>query len=127
MPGELLVKFTKDAAQAIEQARGRDDPAAPLVIGIEPLDQLFMTYGVAAIEPVFPHSQDSEAIASKFPERAKRIPPGAEVPDLSRTYLLHLGEGDVLTAAAEFARDPHVEYAQPNYLAIIQTTQENPQ
>ena len=116
--GELLVKFTADVAGTIEEARGGDQ--FPLV-GIGSLDALFAKYGVSAIEPVFPLTHDLEAIKAKFPERTRRIPPGARTPDLSRIYTLRLSpEVDELEAAAALSADPHVEYAHPNYLATTQ-------
>ncbi|MBI3996753.1 MAG: S8 family serine peptidase [Candidatus Omnitrophica bacterium] len=59
------------------------------------------------------------AIRTRFARRAARsrgVPP----PDLSQVYLLELPKDtDVLKAAEEFARDPHVAYAHPNYKAEV--------
>lgn len=122
VPGEVIVKVSPEAAQAIEQATAAE---VPLVTSIESLDRLLAQYGVTAIEPVFSHAQDPESIKAKYPERSKRIPPGAEVPDLSRTYLVHFSaDVDAMEAASALSQDPHVEYAQPNYLATIQAQPE---
>ncbi len=99
--GELLVKVTPEAAQAIEQARASQ--AFPRT-GLGSLDQLFTDYGITAIERVFPHTSS---------------------PELSRTYKLSLSpDQSVQAAAAAFSRDPHVEYAQPNYVATVYRTPE---
>lgn len=114
--GELLVKVTEEAAKHIEQARQQG--TLP-VVGIESLDRLFAKYDVSAIEPIF-MAQDIEAIKERFPERAKRAEPGAEVPELSGLYRLRLNpKADVQEAVGEFTRNPHVEYAQPNHLMTI--------
>src|SRR5205823_4313371 len=58
---------------------------------------------------------------ARFPARAGRIPKGATVPDLSNVYVLDLPSGsDVAAAAARYAADPDVIYAQPDY--VVQAT-----
>lgn len=105
--GGLLVKFTEEAAQAIEQARREGNL---LHLGIESLDRLMTKYGATAMESVFPAIQRRPPASS-----------AAENPGLSRIYTLRLGPGsDVVEAASEFMQDPHVEYAQPNYMATTQ-------
>jgi hypothetical protein len=70
------------------------------------------------MEPVFPSGRDPEAIKAKFPERTRRIPPGATVPELSGAYTVRFDPGrDIEEVVAAFAADPHVEFAQPNYVA----------
>ena len=117
--GELLVKFTPEAAQAIERARqeGRVSPA-----GLASLEQLFAEHHVSGIEPVFAGPHDPEQIKTKFPARATRISPGAQLPSLMGVYKLMI-EGDAAAAAVAFQHDPAVEYAQPNYLATSQSEQ----
>ena len=123
VPGALLVRFSPEAAQAVEHAKR----AGGQRVGIASVDALFAQYGVSAVEPVFPDAQDPEAIKAKYPKRSQRIPPGAEVPDLSRAYLVRLSpQSDVHDAAAAFARDPSVESAQPNYLVTTQPQGEMP-
>ena len=120
--GELLVKFAEEAAEAVEQARAAN--TLPMV-GIESLDVLMATYGVTNIEPVFLQAQDPDAIREKFPDRSRRAPPGAEVPDLSRTYKLTLDPDNNLAGVLiAFLNDPHVELAEPNYTATIQVPPE---
>jgi subtilase family protein/carboxypeptidase family protein len=57
----------------------------------------------------------------QFSKRARRAPFGAEVPDLSRVYVLDLPAGtDPAVAAAAYASDPDVEWAEPEH--IVHTT-----
>jgi len=123
--GEVLVKVTPQTSQAIEAARAAG--TFPTT-GIDSLDALFTRYAVTAIERVFPkEATDAEAIKAKYPERSQRIPPGAEVPDLGRTYKLTLNPTPNLQEViAAFASDPHVESAQPNYIATVQPHEEIP-
>ena len=122
IPGELLVKFTQEAVEAVEQAREANQLPT---IGIESLDALVAKYAVTLIEPVFPQAQDPDAIRLKFPERARRAPAGAELPDLSRTYKLTFDpQKDVLEALVDFLADPSIESAEPDYLATIQAPPE---
>lgn len=123
--GEMIVKFTPDVRPAIEQARSQG--RFPTV-EIPSLNTLFQQYGVSAIEPVFAGTQSPEEIRAKFPERAKRAPEGVEIPDLSTTYLLTMDpHADVLAAVAAFAADPNVEYAEPNRILTIQSSEEGVQ
>jgi hypothetical protein len=116
-PGELLVVFTPDAAEAVERAR--QEGRLPMT-GLASLDTLMTTYGVRAIEPVFAHAPSPEAIKEKFPQRARRAPPGAALPDLGRHYRLVMNPVvPVEQAVAAFRADPGVESASPNYTVSI--------
>lgn len=117
-PGELIVSFTEEAMQAIEQAR--TEGTLP-VVGLESLDALFVKYGVNAIEPLFPGAPSPKEIEAKFPERAKRAPPEAKPFDMRGVYKLTLNpEVDLLQIAFEFLADPSIEYAQPNFIAKVE-------
>ncbi len=57
----------------------------------------------------------------KYPERAKRAPPDTHVPRLQYVYKLTMShKANITEAAADYARHPDVEYAQPNYIATTQ-------
>ena len=89
--GQLFVRFTPEAAAAVEQARrstGRPH------VGIESLDRLLDTYGVVRIEPVFSPQPDSAGI-----------------------YLLDLTTApDRASLIQAFNDDPAIVYAEPKYL-----------
>ncbi len=118
VPGQVLVKFTPGAADAIERARHAG--TLPRV-DIASLNELLIRYGVTQIEPAFPGSLTSDEVARRFPRRAARAPAKASIPDLSRTYLLTMtSRDDPATIASAFAADPHVEAAQPNQIMTVQ-------
>ncbi|MBI3020601.1 MAG: hypothetical protein HYY59_01180 [Candidatus Omnitrophica bacterium] len=97
VPGEVLVKFTAEAARAIEAARAHGARASS---GLAALDALLAQHGVSAIERVFPETTPQ--------------PSGLGI---ERWYRLRLAAGQGIEAAVSaFAQDPaHVEAAQPNY------------
>ena len=85
------------------------------------VQELLDRYQVVSAEPLFAGSMDAEAIKAKFPERAKRAPAGAVMPDLSGTYVIHLPPGsDIQAVVADFSKHSAVAYAQPDYIATIQ-------
>jgi subtilisin family serine protease len=63
------------------------------------------------------HEQTSlQASQASAAARSLRVPQGAAAPSLVHVYRLDLpATADVEAVAEEFRRDPHVEYAQPNY------------
>ncbi|MBI4354676.1 MAG: hypothetical protein HY595_05500 [Candidatus Omnitrophica bacterium] len=104
VPGELIVKFTPEAAQSIEQARLTN--TLPTT-GLSSLDALFQRYGVTAVDRV-------------FPDAPNQVAEELEAAGLRRVYVLQVSsEMDLLAMAAAFSQDPSVEYAEPNYLATI--------
>ena len=119
VPGELIVKLVPEAGEQLEAALAAK--RVPTETGLDWLDRLNTRYGVTKIDPVFSHHQDIEAIKRKFPERSKRAPPGAAAPSLKYIYKLTLlPSAPIPQAASDYARQPGVEYAQPNYLVTIQ-------
>ena len=63
-----------------------------------------------------------KSIKKRFSQRAKRVPKGAKVPYLGNCFKLEFTDKnlDILAVAAEYAKDPNVEYAEPNYIREIQ-------
>ena len=56
-------------------------------------------------------------IRERFPVRARRAPAHQRMPDLSTIYKITVPEDtDIKQLAAEYAADPSVEYAEPNYI-----------
>ncbi|MCI0606549.1 hypothetical protein L0156_26495 [bacterium] len=63
------------------------------------------------------HRQKLEIAKAKFANRTNRAPQDASLPDLHHIYVLKFPEYvDLAAAMAEFQRDPHIDYAQPDYL-----------
>ena len=120
--GELIVKLAPEAGAVLDEALEANRPLTS--IGLAWLDALDQAYGVSAIEPLFPHQVDPETIREKYPERAKRAPSTARAPTLKHIYTFRLRpDADVLQAAQDYASQPAVEYAQPNYRVTTQDVQ----
>ncbi|MBI3997105.1 MAG: S8 family serine peptidase [Candidatus Omnitrophica bacterium] len=111
------------------------------------LDRLHAKYEVKAARPVFrtgdeeteilgpktltalrQHQADTaKRLKARFPQRSARAPKDAVLPDLTQVYVLEVPqETDIQAAVADFAQDPHVVYAQPNYLVEVQWTPNDP-
>lgn len=117
--GELLLKLSAEIGARLDQAL--TEQRAATYTGIEWLDAMNARYGVERIEPLFASPMDVEAVRRRFPERAKRAPPDAQVHKLAHVYKLTMPEHtDMPRASAEYGAQPDVEYAHPNYLAGIQ-------
>jgi len=114
--GELIFKLKEAAGQQLEAALA--EGRTPEQTGVLWFDALAAQYGITEIRPLFRPLADPEAIARQFPERARRAPPGATVPDLR--YIYHLtfqGDTETLEVVSAFANQPDVVYAEPNYIA----------
>ena len=101
--GRILVKYKNTVTQSAS------------------LNSLNQKYSVKKISPLLQRksAQQTEVarVMARFPNRTKRIPLGAAVPDLSNLYVLELSAGaNVEQAVQAFANDPLVEYAQPDYV-----------
>lgn len=119
VPGELIVKLKPEAGKQVTEALAAGDP--PTNTGLAWLDALNHRYGVTKIEPVFPNQPDPEAIKRKYPQRARRAPPGAVAPNLAHIYKLTLRkDADILNAAVDYGLARDVEYAEPNYVVTTQ-------
>jgi subtilisin family serine protease len=145
-PGELIVKYKSAVRPPAAQlfAGGRSFAAAT---GSTHLDDLHRRYGVKAIEPLFLVPQQGAAgsgfqaeaasaaqwqahvarIGDRFPLRARRAAANARMPDLSTVYKITVPDDtDIKQVAAEYAADPSVEYAEPNYEYQLQFTPNDP-
>ena len=132
-PGELLVKFKPNWRPPAAQLYRRRQSFAPYT-GSSHLDTLHQRYGVTEIRPLFPLAASAarrtapddttaaewnaqvHSVRKRYARRARRAPVHADVPDLSTIYKLTVPEDtDIQQLAAEYAADPSVEYAEPNY------------
>lgn len=144
-PGELIVKFKSSGAYAVTEdvatviANGSGFAAATQDAS-NSLDQLHFAAGVVGIERLFIKKnglslQQAQAdlqnsvnqIKQKFSSRTQRIPTDAIVPELANIYLFKVStSADVEELANMYRADPHVEYAQPNYMAQIYMVPNDP-
>src|SRR5262245_59162605 len=125
VPGRLVVKYrpSVDACVHCLVAHGASFAS---VTGRRSLDDLHRELGVRGARALFldHHTLSTgraaawasrlDAVRAAFPVRAARAR-RSEPPDLSRVYVLDLPEGtDVAAAAARYAADPDVEWAEPD-------------
>jgi len=92
-----------------------------LLTGDSYLDRLNKKYQLIKVSMLFKGINSMEEIKKKFPERSKRIPANAKIPNLGFTYKFEFNKSDIdiLKVAEEYEKDFNVEYAQPDYSAII--------
>ncbi|MGD2109761.1 MAG: S8 family serine peptidase [Phycisphaerae bacterium] len=141
VPGELLVKFNDEAAASLSEQLDQKRSAAGVRL-TEPLDRLAAAYGVEGIAPVFKDAAEEAnrllALRLRDPEtlteaewrllkRGDRAPPDAPVPALDRIFKLQLApRASVEAAVDEFAKDPGVEFAEPNYYFYVDSMPNDP-
>jgi subtilisin family serine protease len=136
-PGRLVVKFRDRLAEPADvlHAHGRRFAQAA-TSGGEDLDRLHAAYRVRAVRPAFPWTfggataqpgrgavaQRRRAMAelvararAAYPARARRAALAADVPDLTRVFVLEADPAvDVREMARAYAANPNVEYAAPD-------------
>jgi subtilisin family serine protease len=125
-------------AAALSSPAPAAPPAARLVVKYRPgvtatdsLSRLHRELGVQKARELFWRDGGStgrsaryaahlDAVRSRFPARSARARGIGTPPDLANVYVLELPAGtDVAAAAARYARDPNVEYAEPDAVARI--------
>jgi hypothetical protein len=86
------------------------------------LEGLFRRFGVSEVRAVFQMADGRPAPLRRQVLRRQEKAAARRAAGLSRVYRLTLApDADVEAAAAAFRQDPHVEFAEPNALAFIQT------
>ncbi|HWP08348.1 MAG TPA: S8 family serine peptidase [Polyangiaceae bacterium] len=143
-PGELIVKYASNGAHAVTQdveqwvGEGKSFGSAT-ADGSTSLDALHQTLGVRAARSFLPGRRGlstSEAM-KLFALRgaggvARALKAGLPTPardlrELANVYVVSLpADADVKAAAERAKRDPHVEYAQPNYVVKADFTPNDP-
>lgn len=138
-PAQVIVKFKKDAGEQVRRMLNSELVLANSITGLNSVDVLNQKLKVKEISPVFKDlyammkktGKDaatlSKEIDAKFSQRAKRAPVGASIPDLENVYLFKAeSDQDVLEMAAEYRKDPAIEYAEPNYIMKINMLPNDP-
>jgi len=109
VPGELIVKF-KPTAKIVKTITKNGIAN----VGLESIDALNEKHKVKAWEKVFKTAKKPKVATKK-------------VSDLSNIYLLTLPkDADVLSVAEKYNKNANVEYAEPNYIAHICVTPNDP-
>lgn len=132
-PGEILVRFHAEGRHALRECaqtlveRGRAFELAS-ADGSDSLDRLHAALGVREVRALFrradgrPFEEQRERLRARWEvlragRPAPRSRPERVLPDLSHVYRIGLPHGsDVQRAAARYRADPHVAWAQPNFL-----------
>jgi subtilisin family serine protease len=131
--GELLVKFRPGVHPPAAQLYQRRQSFAPYT-GSSYLDAVHQRYRVTDIRPLFPLARSAgrrnappdataaewsaqlQDLRQRYARRAQRAAVHAVVPDLTTIYKINVPpDTDIQQLAAEYAADPSVEYAEPNY------------
>jgi subtilisin family serine protease/Tol biopolymer transport system component len=144
-PGDLFVKYKAPARPPAADLFARRASFASYT-GSSRLDALHQRYRVQDIQPLFraPLLSGStaargstasradwdahiESLRQRFAVRARRAPAQQVTPDLWTIYKLTVpADTDIQQLADEYAADPSVEYAEPNYLYQLYSTPNDP-
>ena len=125
-PHRIIVKYRSSVTQCADCLLARGIPFAT-VTGTSSLDRLNRRLGIRSARPLFfdyhgtargaAYRHHLATVRKLFPRRSARIPANAVLPDLSNVFVVDLGRGvDPAAAAALYAKDPDVEYAEPDYV-----------
>jgi beta propeller repeat protein len=140
VPGEVLVRFRAEGPHALlgcaqALAERGDTFQSRSADGSDSLDRLRARFGVGKIRALFRRPGDRAAAEQRDAlrtrlQRARRMRaagPALEAGDLAHVYRLRLARaGDVERAAAAYRSDPHVVWAQPNFLMEMDFEPDDP-
>ena len=121
-PGEVIVKFKESSPVTIKS----DSKGKFMTSSVSSIDKVMSEIGVLEAEQLMPLTG---AIKDRAPRKAKALS-GREViePNLSKLYCLKFEEKEDLRVENVVERlksMDEVEFAEPNYLAFIQSTEES--
>ena len=120
-PARMIIKFKEDSP-LIKEVEKSIDPKDIQNLTLNPyLNALNQKYGLVKISKPHKDPRSIEEIIQKYPERAKRMPKKYKTPNIRPTYVFEFKNKNVnvLTMCAEYAKDPDVKYAEPDYLMTI--------
>lgn len=137
VPGQLVVKFrskgpsrlVRDLQPLLKKGVSLSSAAADKSTS---LDSLVQRHRVTALRSLLRGASSQAAVVTRLNARlsasaARRGSVLGRVPDFSHVYRIDLPVAtDLELAAAEFRRDPHVEYAHPNYEVAAVYTPNDP-
>lgn len=117
-PGQVIVKFRENSSVNLNCENGKLKST-----GVSAIDKVMTTLGITEAEKLMPLTGD---IKNRAPRKAKALS-GREIvePNLSKLYCLKFEENEgrnVLQAVEMLKELKDVEFAEPNYLAFIQST-----
>ena len=120
-PGQVIVKFRENSSVNLNCENGKLKST-----GVSAIDKVMTTLGITDAEKLMPLTGD---IKNRAPRKAKALS-GREIvePNLSKLYCLKFEENEernVLQAVEMLKELKDVEFAEPNYLVFIQSTEES--
>lgn len=120
-PGQVIVKFRENSSVNLNCENGKLKST-----GVSAIDKVMTTLGITEAEKLMPLTGD---IKNRAPRKAKALS-GREIvePNLSKLYCLKFEENEernVLQAVEMLKELKDVEFAEPNYLVFIQSTEES--
>ena len=120
-PGQVIVKFRENSSVNLNCKNGKLKST-----GVSAIDKVITTLGITEAEKLMPLTGD---IKNRAPRKAKALS-GREIvePNLSKLYCLKFEENEernVIQAVEMLKGLKEVEFAEPNYLAFIQSTEES--
>ena len=115
VPGEILIKLKSQVAlMSMSDAQ----PSTNL----ESVNTLMQSQGILSSDPVFKDAGKPDVGAMVTMNGQQQA-----VPDLTQIYKLRFpAQNDVLATVKAFQADPNVEYAEPNYIAHLTDTPNDP-
>jgi beta propeller repeat protein len=141
LPGQIIVKFKPSLMECAHCLLAHNRTfASALADGSGSLDELNRKNRVRRARSVFVDRDNTttdsarasqelsrQDIARRFGRRSARAPADSARPDLTNIYVLDVPrEADVAAISRAYAADPHVEYAQPDYLIRASFTPNDP-
>jgi subtilisin family serine protease len=109
--GYVIVKLKPEAAQTARLAK------SAMASGLSSLDRLNVRYDIRDFQPTIPAY--AGLVAAAVPKR--------DLHGLSRYFTVELAPGtDVLKAVSDYAADPNVEIAEPDYIAPLELVPNDP-
>lgn len=109
IPGEILVKFTEEAADKLPLKK--EESARAVSVGADALDAIFAELGIKGLEPIL------SPIAKATGETIESLRAGTG--DAGQFFIATFDPAqDPLAVVEAIAQKPEVEYAEPNYVAF---------
>ncbi|MBI3546568.1 MAG: S8 family serine peptidase [Gammaproteobacteria bacterium] len=149
VPGQMIVKYKSSVTLSVREAVKNRVRFKDITLDrSDSLDKLHKKFSVRKAKPIFRSEAEEDAILgpktltalkeihhrqlaqakNNLSIAAAMTPPAFQNDaDISHVYVLELSPNvKIETAVKDFANDPHVEYAQPNYIVRAQFTPNDP-
>lgn len=110
VPGQIIIKLKDDVNVALAKSNG------VVSLGINTLDVVLQKYNISSANKVFPN--EKRILNKKMLKAFNGVE--FEQPSLHNIYKIESDISlNVLDAIDELKQDPHIEYAEPNYILSV--------